>query len=161
MSYPLIKEGLDSDELRSLAKQQKDGRARLRFLAMALIRDGELCIEVSRVPGVSKESIRRWLKRYRQEGPEGLLPRKPPGRRSKLTEGEIGQLGEMLHSPPVDEVNWTLKSLCAVIESSFGKSYSIGGLGKLLHRIGYRKLTVRPRHSKADVVAQEEFKKNA
>jgi transposase len=162
LSYPLIKEGLSSHELRSLAREQKDGPTRLRFVAIALIREGETCVEVARVLGMSRESIRLWLKRYRQEGPEGLKTRRSPGRRPHLDEDQLMELRRMIEKEsPSGQVNWTLKSLCRAIETSFGKSYSIGGLGQLLNRLGYRKLTVRPRHAKADPDAQEAFKKNA
>jgi transposase len=45
------------------------------------------------------------------------------------------------------------------IEQLFGKAYSLAGVYKLLHRLGYNDLVPRPRHPDADPAALEAFKK--
>jgi hypothetical protein len=45
------------------------------------------------------------------------------------------------------------------IEQLFGKVYSLAGVYKLLHRLGYNDLMPRPRHPDTDPAALEAFKK--
>ena len=45
------------------------------------------------------------------------------------------------------------------IEQRFGKVYSLNGVYKLLHRLGYNDLMPRPRHPDADPAALAAFKK--
>jgi hypothetical protein len=45
------------------------------------------------------------------------------------------------------------------IERRFGKAYSLAGVYKLLHRLGYNDLMPRPRHPGTDPAALEAFKK--
>ena len=47
------------------------------------------------------------------------------------------------------------------IEQLFGKVYSLAGVYKLLHRLGYNDLMPRPRHPDTDPAALEAFKKRS
>jgi transposase len=46
-----------------------------------------------------------------------------------------------------------------ILEREFGVLYSLKGVYKLLHRLGYSSLAPRPRHRLADPAAREAFKK--
>ena len=46
-----------------------------------------------------------------------------------------------------------------ILAREFNVVYSLKGVYKLLHRLGYSSLAPRPRHKLADPVAQEAFKK--
>ena len=47
------------------------------------------------------------------------------------------------------------------IEQRFGKVYSLAGVYKLLHRLGYNDLMPRPRHPDTDPAALGAFKKTS
>jgi transposase len=46
------------------------------------------------------------------------------------------------------------------ISKAMGRKVSLAYVYRLLHRHGWRKLGPRPRHVKANITAQEDFKKN-
>ncbi|UCE48281.1 MAG: winged helix-turn-helix domain-containing protein, partial [Phycisphaerales bacterium] len=46
-------------------------------------------------------------------------------------------------------------------EKEFGVLYTLDGVYKLLHRLGYSCLKPRPRHEKADPAVQQAFKKTS
>jgi transposase len=46
-----------------------------------------------------------------------------------------------------------------ILEKDFGVIYTLDGVYKLLHRLGYSCLKPRPRHEKADPQLQDAFKK--
>jgi transposase len=55
----------------------------------------------------------------------------------------------------------TAKQLRAQLEKVAGRKVTLGYVYGLLHRHGWRKLGPRPRHPKAQMKAQERFKKNS
>jgi transposase len=62
--------------------------------------------------------------------------------------------------PKVDRVvRWRRIDLKRWIEAEFGVVMHERTVGKQLRELGYRRLSVRPRHPKADAAAQEAFKK--
>ena len=62
--------------------------------------------------------------------------------------------------PEVDGVmRWRRQDLRARIASSFGVELHERTVGKYLTTLGYRRLSVRPRHPKSDPEAQEAFKR--
>ena len=59
------------------------------------------------------------------------------------------------------EVRFRLCDLCALVEERFGVTYEERGLSKLIRRLGFRKISVRPQHPKSDPEIQAEYKKNS
>ena len=58
-------------------------------------------------------------------------------------------------------VRWWRQDLRARIASAFGVELHERTVGKYLAALGYRRLSVRPRHPKTDPEAQEAFKKTS
>jgi transposase len=56
-------------------------------------------------------------------------------------------------------VRWRRQDLRVRIASAFGVELHERTVGKYLAALGYRRLSVRPRHPKSDPEAQEAFKK--
>ncbi len=62
--------------------------------------------------------------------------------------------------PKLDRVvRWRRIDLKRWIEAAFGVVMHERTVGKQLKKLGYRRLSVRPRHPKGDEAAQEAFKK--
>ena len=56
-------------------------------------------------------------------------------------------------------VRWRRVDLKALIEARFGVRLHERTVGKVLGRLGFARLSVRPKHPKADEAAQEAFEK--
>ena len=56
-------------------------------------------------------------------------------------------------------VRWRRSDLGQKIARTFGVHLHERSVGKLLHRLGFRHLSVRPRHPQADSLAHEAHKK--
>jgi hypothetical protein len=56
-------------------------------------------------------------------------------------------------------VRWRRVDLQALIEARFAVRLHERTVGKVLRRLGFSRVAVRPRHPKADEAAQEAFKK--
>jgi transposase len=160
-----VAEDVSVKQLRALARAQKDGRTTIRFMTIAFIQEGHSVPEASKNTGASEEAIRHWVHRYNEKGVAGLYDRQIPGRPCRMNGEELKKFQSWLDRGPEWNkhhlTNWTQKALCEVVADEFGKEYSIRGMGLLIYRIGYRKLTVRPRHMKSAPELQEHFKKTS
>jgi transposase len=69
---------------------------RRRRRAIALLREGRAPVEVARLVGADRRSVRRWHAAYRKQGARGLAARPVPGRPAKLSARQRRQLERML-----------------------------------------------------------------
>jgi transposase len=101
--------------------------------------------------------------RYNEEGLAGLRDRHRPGPRPRLTPEQGAELeGVVEQGPDPDRdgvVRWRRADLKALIEARFAVRLHERTVGKVLRRLGFARLSVRPKHPKADEAAQEAFKK--
>ena len=98
------------------------------------------------------------------EGIGGLFDRPHGGGAPrKLTSAQESEVTGWVHSGPDPGtdgvVRWRRSDLGRKIAQTFGVHLHERSVGKLLHRLGFRHLSVRPRHPQADSSAQEAHKK--
>lgn len=119
------------------AKQLERRRAR----AIALLQDGRAPVEVARLVGVDRRSVRRWHAAYRQAGLSGLAARPVPGRPSKLTARQREQLETLLvrgaDASGFESDLWTCPRVAHVIARRFGIRYHVDHIGRLLRSLGW------------------------
>jgi transposase len=165
MAAIAITTDLTSTQLRAAAGREKDGAAARRILALALILEGVDRANAARTCGMDRQTLRDWVHRYNKEGLAGLRNRKPSGRPSSLTADQkavLCQLVEQGPDPAVHKVvRWRRCDLAAELERRFGVKLHERSVGDLLASLGYRRLSVRPRHPQTDEAAQEAFKKTS
>jgi transposase len=112
---------------------------------------------------MDRQTLRDWVHRYNAAGLAGLRNLKSPGPGSKLTARQRAELAELVEAGPDPVVHgvvrWRRVDLRDELQRRFGVALHERSVGKVLAKLGYRKLSVRPRHPKADEEAQETFKK--
>jgi ABC-type nickel/cobalt efflux system permease component RcnA len=62
-----------SRELRRLATRVKDARQARRLLAIAAVLDGSSREEAAKIGGMDRQTLRDWVIRFNEEGPDGLV----------------------------------------------------------------------------------------
>src|SRR3954464_11414267 len=158
-----ITTGRTPAELRGLARRERDGRVSARLLALADALDGCSREDAARAAGMDRQTLRDWVHRYNAEGLPGLRARPRSGRRPRLTGGEEAELAAVVERGPDPErdgvVRWRRTDLKALIEARFAVRLHERSVGKVLRRLAPARLSVPPRHPKADEAAQEAFKK--
>ena len=149
--------------LRKLARASGDGRQVRRLLALATIYDGGTRSEAARVGGVTLQIIRDWVVRFNAEGPAGLIDRKAHGAPPLLDEEQRRALARIVEDGPIPAahgvVRWRLVDLAQWVWDEFSISISPQTLSRELRKLGYRKLSARPRHHTQDADAIPVFKK--
>lgn len=156
---------LTAADLRGAATRAKDVSAARRMLCLALVLEGSDRTTAAEACGMDRQSLRDWVHRYNAEGLAGLYDRKPPGARPKLTAEQRAALIELVEAGPDltihGVVRWRRVDLRDELERQFGVELHERSVGKVLKRLGYRRLSVRPRHPEADEETQAAFKKTS
>jgi hypothetical protein len=70
-------------EVRRFAKRAKDAAQARRLLAIAAVLDGASRTEAAKIGGMDRQTLRDWVIRFNDQGPDGLInipsPGVPPG----------------------------------------------------------------------------------
>ena len=62
-----------SGEVRRFARRAKDGSQARRLLAIAAVLDGASREEVAKLGGMDRQTLRDWVIRFNEQGPDGLM----------------------------------------------------------------------------------------
>ena len=158
------REDMSAQELRRLAGRVKDRRVSRRLLAMVLVLEGESRKVAAESCGMDRQTLRDWIHRYNAEGVEGLGNRRGGGVKLRLTPDQMAQLATWVEDGPDLERDgverWRREDLARRIEKVFGIKLHERTVGTYLARQGFRRMSVRPVHPKADPQAQAAFKED-
>jgi len=114
---------------------------RRRLRAIDLLREGLPPVEVARIVGVDRRSVRRWKAAFQKEGVEGIRARPAPGRPPRLSREGKEELAEALTKGPIANgfptELWTCPRVAHLIEERFGIRYHQDHVCRLLHSLGW------------------------
>jgi transposase len=151
--------------LRAAATRANSVSASRRMLCLAMVLEGSDRKTAAETCGMDRQTLRDWVHRYNAKGLLGLYDLKRPGPRPKLTAEQTAELARLVEAGPDlachGVVRWRRMDLRDELERQFGVVLHERSVGKVLRRLGYRRLSVRPRHPEADEEAQEAFKKTS
>jgi transposase len=151
-------------ELRRRWRQERDARRGRRLQAVVLAAEGRAAGDIAPLVGMSMRRVQGWVRRYNEEGVEGLARRSGGGRQPLLNPEEIERLRTRLEAPPQPQdgvCTLRAKDVQRILATEFGKVRKLGAVYYLLHQLGYESLAPRPRHCRSDPAAQEAFKKTS
>ena len=158
-----LRTDFDGATLRRLARMTKNANQSRRLLALAEIYDGSSRSDAARISGVGLQIVRDWVVRFNARGPDGLIDGKAPGNRPKLNDAQRQALVAIVESSPTPAIHgvvrWRLIDLAHWLYEEFTVSLDETTVGRELKKLGYVKLTARPRHHAQDTEALEAFKK--
>jgi transposase len=162
VAIEITRRELSAGELRDAAGRSRDANATRRMLALALVLEGHSRTDAAQMCGMDRQTLRDWVHRYNAEGIAGLSNRPAPGPEPRLSADQEAEVGEWIENGPDLQrdgvVRWRCRDLQERIERAFQVRFHERTIGKLLARLGFRRLSVRPRHPESDVAEQEAFK---
>jgi transposase len=166
MTVQMVRHDHTPAELRAEAARSKDAAYTRRVLALALVAEGASRKDAAETCGMDRQTLRDWVLRYNADGLAGLCNRPHAGGPSgKLTEAQTTELAEWVRSGPDPEkdkiVRWRLRDLQRRIAANFQVTMHERSVGKVLARLNFSHISVRPRNPKADAAAQEAHKKTS
>ncbi len=150
--------------LRRLARKSRDVRQARRLLALACVCDGMSRADAAKAGGMDRQTLRDWVHRFNEEGPDGLLDRKPE-RSRRLNKAQLKELAEIVETGPDPDkdgvVRWRRVDLQRLIDDRFGVVYHERTVSKLLSALGFSHISGRPQHPAQDVQIIDAFKKTS
>jgi transposase len=162
MAVAMTRRELSAADLRHEAARSRDADAARRMLAIALVLDGHSREDAAAACGMDRQTLRDWVHRYNAEGLAGLANRRAPGPAPRLSAAQEAELHRWVAEGPElardGVVRWRWRDLQARIAQGFGVRFHERTVGKLLARLRFRRLSVRPRHPESDPAAQEAFR---
>lgn len=145
--------------MRRKACQAPDPDQARRLLAIASILSGASRADAAKSAGMERQTLRDWVHRYNAAGVEGLKDHPNPGRKPLLDEEQLSELDRIVETQPDPDtdgvVRWRCCDLKAKIKNSFNVEISERSVGRILRARGFRRLSVRPKHPRADEALQQ------
>ncbi|MBA6296780.1 IS630 family transposase [Colwellia sp. MB02u-9] len=152
---------LESIDFKSLIAKETNGRMRVRLMALSHIKGGANNSQTARNLHISRRIVNDWVKRFYEQGLDGLKEKPRSGRPCNLNEQQLSQLSQYIHDNSIKPKGGRLKAqtLVAYITQEFKVDYSVDNIYRLLHQLGFSWITSRSRHPKQSDEVQEAFKK--
>ena len=119
---------------------KKELEARRRR-AVEMVLAGKGIREVGRLVGADGKSVTRWRRMYEAGGDAGLSPKPQKGRKPRLSDADLGELGRLLRAGPsahgFSTELWTLSRVGQVIRRRFKIKYHPCHVWKVLRRMNW------------------------
>jgi transposase len=150
-------------ELEHRYKAEPDGIKRSHLQIIWLLAQGHTAKFVASVTGYSPSWISTILWRYNDFGVGGLGDGRSdnPGAPPLLNARQQDQLNTILDDPPPDGGQWSGRKVAQVMAGMLGRLVAPQRGREYLRRLDFTPQVPRPQHAKADLGAQEVFKKNS
>ena len=153
---------LSAADLREAATRTQDADATRRMLAIALMLEGWSREAAAEACAMDRQTLRDWVHRYNGSGLEGLfdLPRRN-GPRPRLSDEQRAKVAEWIEQGPDLERDGVIRWRCVDLQQRILQEFAIPlherTVGKLLRKLSFRRLSVRPQHSQGEVEEQAVF----
>jgi transposase len=156
---------LTAEQLRAAAVRETNAKVARRILAIAMVLAGYTREAAAASQAMDRQTLRDWVIRYNQFGIEGLMDRPRSGRPALLSPAQQAELETWVEQgPDLAEdgvIRWRRFDLRERINQRFGVAMHERTVGKMLWRLKFRHMSVRPQHPQSDEAAQEAFKKTS
>ena len=158
-----VRTDFSSQKLRRLATRVKNAAQARRLLAIAAVLDSAAREEAAKIGGMDRQTLRDWVIRFNDQGPDGLINKSSPGAPGKLSKEHKAFLARLVEEGPIPAVHgvvrWRACDLIMRLHEEFGISVSDDTVYRALKELGFSHVSARPKAYKQDSEAMEAFKK--
>lgn len=153
----------EMQELEQLYRDTKDADVRTRCQMILLSNEGLSPPKIAQHVRFSRDTVVRFIKRYKREGIAGLRDKPRPGRPRRVTDEYLTQLSKAIEQEPRDLglpfSNWTTAKLATYLAERTGIVIGARQVEKYVKAKGYRlRRPVRTVKHKQDPELVEEKK---
>jgi transposase len=132
-------------------------------MSLAAVLDGMNRTDAARIGGMNRQTLPDWVHRFNELGPDGLKDDWSKGNPPRLSPEQLADLSARVEAGPDRAtdgvVRWRRVDLQRVIAERSGVVYHERTVGKLLHGLGFRRVSARPRHPAQDERLVAEYEK--
>ena len=122
-----LRRDFSTEELRRFAKSARTISRGRRLLSLAAVLDWMSWADAARIGGMDRQTLRDWVHRFNEAGPDGLLDHWSKGPAPRLSAAQREELAAIVETGPNREVDgvvrWRRVDLQRVIKERFGVDY--------------------------------------
>ena len=119
--------------------------------------------EAAKLGGMDRQTLRDWVIRFNEQGPDGLINIPSPGAPPKLENTHKAFLRRIVEEGPIPAIHgvvrWRACDLIMRLHEEFGLSVSDDTIYRALKGLGFSHVSARPRAYQQDADAMAAFKK--
>ena len=160
-----VRSDFTAGDVRGFARRAKDAAQTRRLLAIAAVLDGASREDAAKIGGMDRQTLRDWVIRFNEQGPEGLInipSRVVPPKLGKTHRVFLARLVEEGPIPAVHGVvRWRACDLIMRLYEEFGLSVSDDTIYRALKKLGFSHVSARPKAYKQNAEAMAAFKKTS
>ena len=106
-----VRSDLTSKAVRRLAQRARNAAQARRLLAIAAVLDGASREEAAKAGGMDRQTLRDWVIRFNEEGPEGLINKPSPGAPGKLNDKHKAFLARIVDEGPIPVIHGVVRAI--------------------------------------------------
>src|SRR3954447_10922170 len=151
MTVAITRPGSSAADLREAAARTQDADATRRMLAIALVLEGWSRQAAAAACAMERQTLRDWVHRYNELGLEGLYDRlRRNGPQPRLSDEQRATVAEWVEQGPDLERDGVIRWRCVDLQQRILQEFAVAlherTVGKLLRKLSFRRLSVRPQH---------------
>ena len=163
MAVAITRQDVSVDDLRREAGRTRDAKAARRMLAVALVMEGQSREDAAECCGMDRQTLCDWVHRFNAAGLAGFVDRpRQNGPKPRLSPEQEVVVAEWVEQGPDLARDGVVRWRCVDLQNRIKREWGIGlherTVGKLLRKLAFRRLSVRPQHPKSDPEAQALFR---
>src|SRR5271157_5322951 len=93
-----LRTDFSAEELRRLAAAVKNANQSRRLLSLAAVLDGMNRTEAARIGGMDRQTLRDWVHRFNEHGPDGLKDKWSKGAPARLSAEQLAALAKLVET---------------------------------------------------------------
>jgi transposase len=155
--------GIEQYDFDKLSRTEGSSRERRRYLAFAHIKEGKNFTETALAVRVKLRSLMTWIKLFRTKGIEGLRDQAGRGSKPYLPAEHQNAFREAVLELQKNRVGGRIRGLdvLELMQTKYGITPCLSTVYNVLKKADLVWITGRSMHPKADMEAQDNFKKNS
>src|SRR3984957_2083629 len=162
MTAAITRLGPPAPAPRAAAAGTQDAKAARRMLAIALVLEDWSREAAAEACAMDRQTLRDWVHRYNAFGLEGLFdqPRRN-GPRPRLSAEQQARVAEWVEQGPQLERDGVIRWRCVDLQLRIAQEFAVQlherTVGKLLRKLSFRRVSVRPQHPQSKPEEQAVF----
>lgn len=144
-------------------KHESHGRNRIRLLAMYHLQLGKSFKAISAIVKSHWKTVQSWLRRFRNDGFEGLFESQRSGAPRKLNTQQESAIFDKINELSASKIGGyiTGKELHTMLIEQHNAKCSLKTVYNTMHRLGFSWITSRSMHPKSNQEIQDTYKKTS
>ena len=159
LAIEITRQDLSISQLRTEAARTADAKKARRILAIAMVVDGHSRLLAAQACGMDRQTLRDWVIRYNAAGLAGLADQ------PRLTATQLSEVAKWVEDGPNRKTDGVVRWRCADLRDRIAAKFDVRlherSVGKLLKKLNFSSMSVRPLHPQSDLDVQEAFKKTS